>query len=142
MFESEGGIFRRLTSTVEFSEMTNDDLKKTIPLIGNYAKEFELKVDISVESDFVFRHGHACSRAFGRSVEFIMDAVNVGLTSADGTVRVGSFADAVQRRYGWPPEANPYLATDWAKIDVQKLLGNALTVRGEPAPDRMPSRRT
>ncbi|WP_083374457.1 ATP-binding protein [Methylobacterium sp. C1] len=132
LFETEGGMFRRLNATVHFKPMSDVELTTSIrPLIARYAAVYGLKIDLPEDAEFVFRHGHACNRAFGRSVEIIMDAVNLALTSQDRTIRVASFADALHRRYAWPALANPYLATQWWKIDVQKLLGNALEATTE-----------
>lgn len=126
LFETEGGVHRRLESTVFVPPMTNEELQEDLlGIIQVYADKYELKVDIPNNTDFIFRHGHASMRAFGRSIEYIMAAVQIALFSADRTVRQESFAEALERRYGWPPDANPYVVADWGRVQVDKVLQNA-----------------
>jgi hypothetical protein len=65
---------------------------------------------------------------FGINVDLIRYAIGAAKLSPDRTLRVASFAAAVQTAFGWPNELNPYICSEWETVETLKLFDH-----GRPA---------
>lgn len=127
--EGDGQSFRRVIETIKIPEMTNDELAELPALIAKLAKFAGIAVDIDFEEDdFLHRHRHVCRGMFGINVDLIRYAIGAAKLSPDRTLRVASFAAAVQTAFGWPNELNPYICSEWETVETLKLFDH-----GRPA---------
>lgn len=75
-------------------------------------------LDDPVEPDLVPRLFHAGRYRFGRSIETVIDSIEVAMNAGASRLSLGHFADLHFMKEGCARAENPFVARDWAHIDL------------------------
>lgn len=117
-------LARRVTP-IEFPRLaphTSTDLALSIS--DEYARRSSLSLMDNFDRDFAARLIHAADREFGLLIEIVIEAIQAALLARAETLERQHFAAAFRRRSGCLDGFNPFLATDFERIDTRKLLKN------------------
>ncbi|WP_220475097.1 ATP-binding protein [Paracoccus sp. JM45] len=100
------------------------DISEVRTLVGFYSKEVGIPWGPeTIASDVATRLVHAADREFGLLIEITIDGIEEALHSGASSLAIEHFAMAFSRRSGCIAGLNPFLADDFERIDVRKLLG-------------------
>ena len=100
----------------------------TIDMLQLYAKRGGVEVDSSLlTSQFAARLMHAADYEFGLLTEFVVQALGMSLQGQGQPPRLlaDHFAGVYRMRSGAPGGLNPFVAEDFERIDVRRLMGDA-----------------
>ncbi|MBO9401167.1 TniB family NTP-binding protein [Shimia sp. R9_3] len=92
-------------------------------LAGLIAKSGLLPTEQVQVGEFYKRLMHAGANEFGLIIEMSLDGIEEALYSNDSQLTVDHFADSFRRKTGCIPAFNPFLAEDFQRIDVRKIIG-------------------
>ncbi|OSP54461.1 ATP-binding protein [Pseudoruegeria sp. SK021] len=99
------------------------DTEAVKEMIRFYADEANLDCAENRDySDLAARLIHAADREFGLAIEMTIDSVEEALRAGCTQIDNGHFTAAFARRSGCIPGLNPFIAEDFERINVRKLL--------------------
>ncbi len=102
------------------------DADQILHLIAYYAKHADLGVDEDLLSDeFSARLIHAADGEFGLLIETTISAIEVAFRSGCAVLGLIDFKEAFSRKAGCIDALNPFVASDFERIDCRKLLGGS-----------------
>lgn len=95
-------------------------------IVAHYAKAAGIEVGAgAVSEEHVKRLIHAASGNFGLVIEFVIEALEVVMREDTSRVTETQFQAVFQRRSGCVEELNPFLASDFERIDAKLVLQTA-----------------
>ncbi|GJD37230.1 ATP-binding protein [Methylobacterium aerolatum] len=133
---------RRRCRVVELTALVVPaDLEMITMAVGDIAKAAGLELHPSFGNDVASRLAHAALYQLGTALELAAEAVEAALEPVDdedegilqdGMVARAAFAAAYRERTACGPDANPFLAAEWWRLDCKKVL------RTKNEPDALP----
>lgn len=110
-----------------------DESDFVLKIVTEMAQAAELDTAELVKGDFLARLAHAADLAYGRICQLVLTAVQEALHKNTGTLDIGHFARAYERRtlaFG-QPDKNPFVTDAWASLLAGSFLGFDETEQGE-----------
>lgn len=100
------------------------DIPPILDMLAFYAGEAGLvPMDAHGAHDLAARLIHAADREFGLAIDMTVDGLDEALRAGDAALASRHFAKAFAYRSGCIPGLNPFIADDYTRIDVRRLLG-------------------
>lgn len=100
------------------------DIGEVRAVVGFYSAEVGIPWEPeATAADVAARLIHAADREFGLLIEMTIDGLEEALHSGASSLSVEHFAAAFSRRSGCIAGLNPFIADEYERIDVRKLLG-------------------
>ncbi|CAN7386659.1 AAA family ATPase [Devosia sp. LjRoot16] len=119
------GFFREVTDFIPITQMTignEQDRQDLEDALGVAAEKVGMAVDVAGCEDFFDRLILAANRARGLAFDICHEAILLAARERRKTVNVEDFAAFYARKAGCYRAANPFVASDWHRIDPKTLL--------------------
>lgn len=103
------------------------DRDRILRILRHYGDHAQLRrSDDVLSADLVARLAHAADREFGLMIKMIIEAIREALIAGSDQLLVPHFVGMFRRKHGCIDGLNPFIAPDYERIDVRKLLNKGL----------------
>ena len=82
--------------------------------------------------DLVLRLFHSCRNRLGKSIERVIDAIELALLNKDNALTIQHFAQAYAIKEGCRPTRNIFMIDAWASVDPANPDGDGVPVINQP----------
>lgn len=114
---------RRRVRPVRYRRLSYLDADKAQAVIAGHCGHLGTEVsDMVASRDHAERLIHSADCQFGLTIEIMVEAMEKMLRSGQSTLQICHFSDVFLDRTGCDDAFNPFLASDYTRIDVRKLF--------------------